>query len=445
MLHKHTKASYRHAFTIDSFLNFATQLSLFALSFISTLIIARALGPKGKGLYSLVILIPTLLANFLNMGINFSNIYLIGQRKYEVNRIVGSTISLSFLLGVSATVILLLLIIFTDNTFFTPTYNKYLYLTMPIIPLILVLDNIYSTLLGHRNIVKLSAVRLLKSLIYVVILLLLVYFFTISVYSAIFANMSGLFAAIIIGIYFLIKSRYFTGLVLDNGIIKEMLNFGYKQHLGSICQILNYRIDMLIIVYLLTATDLGLYSIAVVVAEMIWYLPNSIGQVLYAKVASESDKLPSSFTPLVCRTVILIIFTGCLILYALSDVVIPYLFTPRFTASVAALKLLLPGVIFLSVSKILGSHLTGLGFPQYSSVASAISLVATIVFDFLLIPFFGINGAALASSISYMVNALVILYFFKATSGIALIDTLFIKLSDFLEYKRIFLSLRASS
>jgi Na+-driven multidrug efflux pump len=102
-----------------------------------------------------------------------------------------------------------------------------------------------------------------------------------------------------------------------------------------------------------------------------------------------------------------------------------------------ALKLLLPGIFFFSISKILAQDLVGRGFPQYASVAATISLVAIIILDLLLIPRFGINGASLASTISYFLSAIIILYLFKKESQVKLWDILIIKANDLAEYKRI--------
>jgi O-antigen/teichoic acid export membrane protein len=59
----------------------------------------------------------------------------------------------------------------------------------------------------------------------------------------------------------------------------------------------------------------------------------------------------------------------------------------------------MPGVVALSISKILTSDLAGRGLLQYGAYSSAISLVATVVCDLLLIPKWGIAGAAVASNL----------------------------------------------
>ncbi len=72
-------ASHRPAFSTDVSISFAAQVVIFGLSLMTTTVIARTLGPAGKGLYSLAILIPTMAATLASLGINYSTVYLIGQ------------------------------------------------------------------------------------------------------------------------------------------------------------------------------------------------------------------------------------------------------------------------------------------------------------------------------------------------------------------------------
>ena len=439
-----SKTSYRPAFAIDSLLNFITQLLIFAFSLVSSIIIARSLGPAGKGLYSFLILLPTLIATVINMGINSANVYFIGQKTFSVHKILTNAFFYSILVGSGFAIILVLSTVLYNIISLKNFPIFYVLMVSPMIILLLIIDNINYTFLAHRQIMIFSLIRFLRVFIYVFILIWFYFFSSLSVLQAIVANIIGLLFATLLGAFFLNKRIYLRKVGFDILIFKEIIGFGYKQHLGSIFQFLNYRVDMFIVLALLSQGDLGLYSISVIIAETVWYLPNSIGQILYAKISSEKNELANKFTPLVCRTIIILIMFCCVIIYALSDIIIPVLFSSSFSASVLPLKLLLPGVIFLSISKIIGSDLSGRGFPQYSTIASGVSLIVTVIFDLLFIPIYGINGAAVASSLSYMANAVVILHFFKRTSGIPLRDTLFLKFHDFLEYKRILVSLKPS-
>jgi O-antigen/teichoic acid export membrane protein len=432
------KNLHQPAFAIDSLINYSTQMAIFILSFISSIIIARMLGPEGKGIYSFVFIVPIITKTIINLGMNSSNVYFIGKRRFPINRIVGNAFFYSIFSGTGAAALLIILVPFADEYFMHGTSNIFLYITIPTIPILLLIENIYYFLLANRDMVELSSFRLVQPIIYIFALLfILLNHASLSVVEAIVANISGILAAVLLGSYFIIKKKYFTGLVLDGNIFKETITFGLKQHLGTVSQLLNYRVDMFIIAALLTPADLGLYTISVLIAETIWYLPTSIGQVLFAKIASVDEKVDDDFTPLVCRSVVFSTLVSCIFLFIVSDFLIPLFFTSMFLSSVMALKLLLPGIFFFSISKILAVDLTGRGFPQYFSFASAVALCATIVFDLLLIPRLGINGASLGSSISYFLGTIIIMYQFKKKSKVMLRDLLIIKLDDLSEYRRL--------
>jgi O-antigen/teichoic acid export membrane protein len=432
-----TKEDYKPEFSTDVFVNFTTQILVFCLSFVSSIIIARVLGPEGRGLFSLVIMIPTMTVAMTNMGINVSNVFFIGKNKDPIGSIVGNALFYSLIVGGSVSCFLIILEPLLNSYFLKGVSRIYLYTALPLIPFLLMSENIYYILLGYRKIIKLSILRLINPLTYLTILGITYYFFQLSVYGAILANISGLFVCLSVGIYFLFKSGYCVGFSLNKTLYVKSFKFGLKQHLGSIFQLLNYRLDLLIIAALLTSAEVGHYSVSVVIAETIWYIPSSLGQILYPKTASSDTKTANTFTPFVCRTNILLTFIAALVLYGISGIVIPWLFSSEFYPSIMALKLLLPGTLFQGICKVLASDLTGRGFPQYSTYAAFFSLIFTIIFDFLLIPRLGINGAALASSISYMVSALIITYLFIKTTRVRPLDLLVLRAEDIIDYRRV--------
>jgi O-antigen/teichoic acid export membrane protein len=92
-----------------------------------------------------------------------------------------------------------------------------------------------------------------------------------------------------------------------------------------------------------------------------------------------------------------------------SSLFLPLVFGERFRPSVAIVWLLLPGTVALSLGRVAASDLSGRGKSGYSSVFSVNALVVTVVLDLLLIPRIGINGAAIASSVAYSTNAVLLL------------------------------------
>jgi len=177
---------------------------------------------------------------------------------------------------------------------------------------------------------------------------------------------------------------------------------------------------MFLVAYFLNPSAVGQYAIAVSLAELIWYIPDSISQILFPKTAFSDEKTANSFTPIVCRNTALLTFLASILLFAAASFLIPFVFSERFSPAVLPLRLLLPGVFALGIWKIIVNDLAGRGLPQYKSYGTAVSLVITILLDILLIPRLGISGAAIASSVAYIVTTVLFMYWFLRVTKLQL-------------------------
>ena len=101
------------------------------------------------------------------------------------------------------------------------------------------------------------------------------------------------------------------------------------------------------------------------------------------------------------------------------------------------LWLLLPGIVSLTAVRVIASYLSGIGKPIYSTYTAAGAVILTVGLDLVLIPRYGISGAAAASSIVYTCTAAASVWIFKLESGAGLLETLIVKPDDFVRYKRI--------
>jgi Na+-driven multidrug efflux pump len=101
------------------------------------------------------------------------------------------------------------------------------------------------------------------------------------------------------------------------------------------------------------------------------------------------------------------------------------------------MAILLVGVVALSVHKVLASDLSGRGMPQYPSLTSALALAATLTGDLLLIPRFGIVGAALASTLAYTLQTIVLLRIYTRLEHVRWRDVLLLDRDDLRLYRRL--------
>ena len=85
--------------TKNSAITFSSQILIFALGFVASIILARVLGPEGKGIFALIVLIPALMLKLGSLGIEAANVYFTGSKRYGIKDIASNSLLGSSLLG----------------------------------------------------------------------------------------------------------------------------------------------------------------------------------------------------------------------------------------------------------------------------------------------------------------------------------------------------------
>jgi Na+-driven multidrug efflux pump len=73
--------------------------------------------------------------------------------------------------------------------------------------------------------------------------------------------------------------------------------------------------------------------------------------------------------------------------------------------------------------------------PQATIFSGLVSLPATIALNLILVPAWGINGAAVASNVAYLINAAVVLFIFLRVSRMRLRDVLIFNAEDWAAFR----------
>ena len=170
------------------------------------------------------------------------------------------------------------------------------------------------------------------------------------------------------------------------------LGFGLKSHAGDVMMLGNYRLDQWILGATRTKAELGVYSVAVALAETLFYLPEAVKQVARPRLARATRLRAVIAQPLV----------------VFAPFVIRILCGHALSGASPQLRLLAPGAFGVIGMKILGNALTAQRRPGLESVVVAIAFAATIGLDVALIPTFGGTGAAIASTVSYLVGGIAV-------------------------------------
>jgi O-antigen/teichoic acid export membrane protein len=173
---------------------------------------------------------------------------------------------------------------------------------------------------------------------------------------------------------------------------------------------------MFFVNYFLGPAGVGIYSVSVGIAELLWYLPNAVGFIVFPKAASTQPEVMNLFIPRVFRITLGLTALGAVGLVFLGKQLIHLVFSSSFNSAYFPLVALLPGVVLLGGAKILSNDIAGRGYPQYNSINAGVAAILTVILDLVLIPSYGVLGAALASSIAYGTIFVIALCFHQVVS-----------------------------
>lgn len=403
------------------------------IQFLTIIVTARILGPSGNGIWSLALNVIASSLIVFGLGIPAANVYFIGNNRKNVNSVIGVNFLVTFISAIGA-----LLVYFLDLkynfSFFKGLEGWSLILIMITIPFTVIKTSLYYVLLSLEEVTNYNKITMIDRTVSFILLFVFIFTFR----SAKWIIVSNLIASVIMFLwisYILFKNKGYR-ILFDFKMFKSMMKYGCKAQLGNAVQYINYRLDVFVTAAYMNTYSLGLYTKASSLGETLWKVSQSVGTVVLPYAANSKDKnVMTEFINKVIRVTFAFILICAIGLTIISKPLILIILSSKFLGSVVPFMLLIPGISIFAVNNIVGNYFSGIGLIEKNIIASAISGVITVILDFTLIPRYGINGAAITSSISYSVCTIISLYFYKRHTGSKLGDILIIKKSDLLEIK----------
>jgi len=424
-------------FAKGTLITVSARILTLILGIATYVILARILGPEGKGIYTLAALLPTLIVTFISLGIDSANAYYVAKGDYSRQEILGANIVFALVIGAIGIMIGLMVALFFSQSIFPGVAQDYLLLALVLIPMSLIFSYLQYILLGAQRFKEYNLIAILRALLFLIFIVIGLWALKTGIAGALLAGVFALFLANIVLFLWVRRISGGISVKLHHDYIKKALVYGIQIHLFVIIVFLNYRVDMFLINSFLNPAAVGFYTIAVGLVEKIWLIPHAMSTVLFPKVVAETDEQRrKEFTPLVARTVLWISALGALALFFLGRWIVEIFFSAEFLPAVRPLQILLPGIVAMSVWAGLANDISGRGRPMLNTYIGGMSLVVNVLLNILWIPMYGINGAALASTVSYGVTLVVQLFVYCRVSGNSWTNVLLPQPGDWVLYWR---------
>jgi len=397
-----TVAAPRLGFAPNTLIILAAQGGRIILAVVLEICYARLLGPAGRGLLTLSLVIIALASLVGGLGGEIPIVlWTADDRKSP-----AGGVPLVYFCGLTASGLVGILWVITFYVW-APSFLRGItphlaLIVLASIPLLMLLSYMSSTLTGAERFTERGGILLGQQFVVIIVVVVLVLGFHGHTASALLANSIGTLAALVAAAVLLRKTHILLAPISFNKAgLRKGLSLGMRGQLGNLVSFFNYRLDVFVLNYFRSTTAVGIYSLGVIISEALWQLANAASTALLPRTARDPTGASSRFTCLVIRQVLVITTAGAVVMGGLAPFVVPRVFGARFSGSVVAIWLLLPGTIAFAVGKVIAADLAGRHRPEIGSLVAAISMVVTVVLDFLLIPSLGIRGAAIASSVAY--------------------------------------------
>lgn len=397
--------------TLNILTTLSARIVTLGLSLASSIILARWLGPEGRGVFALVLLLPGLAMSLGLLGFEQANAVFSGLVPERRRELFWQSVAIA--VGVGCVITLGCIWFVTLGGFGGMIRGSVvLYvLALSSVPARMASDYWSAILRGMNRIVLLNVLEVGMKVVSLSLLALFVLWLGLGVTGAVWADFALAVSTAIVLVVLLARLGVGGRPSIDRALWKRTWAFAFPTYCAGVMTFLNYRVDQFIIAALLPAEDLGFYVIAVDLAERLWILTGAVATALLPHLTNSRQRDPA-LVAVVSRHVMLWTGGACLLLFLLVDHIVSILYSPAFVPAAAALRWLLPGILVLTAGKVVVAEMAAREKIRFTVWLSAVSIVVNIVANFVLIPYMGISGAALASSISYSLVSVVVLWYY---------------------------------
>lgn len=391
----------------SSVLTFGGNLTTGVISLVLAIIFSRTLGAEGKGVVTILVLIPSMVGLALDLGISIANVYFLRSKNISKDILFTNSMVWALSIGVIGAGGTLFFLKWKYAYDFDSDSLKYL-IAAALVPMFLFLALQRRLLLSTEKIVSYNLNNILQPTLILVCSLLFLLFNRLTVTFALFAY----FISLLLLSLLIVKALKVNAIIFRLQTLIDSVKFGFFGHIGTVTQQFNFRVDVLILAALSGDKAVGLYSVAYTCAEVLLRFPRAIGTILFPKVSGLTEAESNRLTTQVFKLCNFVLIFLTLFSAVGGYFLIPMLFGKEFALSINPFLFLLPGVYFFGWNNVLIEDLKGRGHPNYKLYTAGLALVFMVCLDFILIPDYSLIGASIASSIAYTISGLFSLYLF---------------------------------
>jgi len=421
---------FRVRFVRDVAMTGGTQILQGFFAMLGGILVARVLGPSGKGTISVLAALGSMAVLLASFGVHTSSIYFLGRFKSDRDAIISNNYVFGAIGGLVAAVGLALVGLVFERALLNGIGLGLLLLYVFFVPFNYFNEFARRTVLGEGRIAAYNLPELVtgSGLLFGTGAMILIFGRHVAPLLAMRVGTEALVTTVLVVYLHKVVRFHFRP---SMQLLREQVKYGIRNYASSLLWVVLLQSDLVLCNHFLGSKPTGIYSVAVSLGLPVTLLASVVGTLTFQRVSS-NDIRPNRVanTNRVMRVLVVITAVSTIAMAGLASLMVPLIYGARFGGASQALLLLLPGLFALTLETVLMNSLAGEGSPSIVYRAPVVGVVVNLGANLFVIPRWGINGAAVTSTVGYSIVLTLVLGYYLRSTGSRARDVLVLKSHD---------------
>jgi len=389
--------------------------------------------PEGRGSYAVCLIFSILLSYVFSVGSDISFSYFVSSKNISLSEAVSYSLLIVPLISIAAIITGYIILHLPLSFTYKATYSAFL-LALLYIPFF-IFANIYIqifTAIGQFQ--YYGFMLIFRELNRLVFILLFILCLSLGVNGALLATICSdiIIVALSLSIFYFKFSLQLTRIHLEK--LKKILSYGIRFYFGRLSNLLNFQIGTIILAFFATKAEIGIFSVATALTMRVEMIPDALFSVIFPRVASsESGRKDlvaqcARISGIICG--LILVFLGLF-----AGPIIKILFSSAFLEAKSLIRILTLGTMARCGCKVFVPYLLGIDHPGIASISVVIGLLINVILMYVLLPIYGLTGAALSVTINYLVSSSILLFSFVYLTRYRVLEVMVPNKSDLMLLK----------
>ena len=391
---------------------FAGQVAVIALNLVTGILLARGLGPDGRGAYAAVIVWPHVAAWIATLWLTRATAYHRAKDPTCERALVANGTLMGLLLGSIVTIVgaMILPVLLRQHDAGVIRIGELALLLVPVVAMSDILEWVFR---GAGAFAIMACIRVAGAMLQCGGVVMLFLTARMDVWRVVLVWAVG--STIILGLQLTILwARGGLSFRPDRTLLRQSAVYGARAFPAALAELGLQSIDQVVLVPVLSPAALGIYTISSR-AMLLVQLPWALSQVLFTSLARRTAQQGFALAVRVIVTGAAITGVAAGLLAFFAGPIIQTLYGEAFSPAVGPFRVLLVGALAMGMTRLVGEALAGMGRPGLNSLGQAIAVVLMVVLLWEAVSRFGLMGGAWAVTLAHWGSFLLLLSLLRMT------------------------------